>query len=162
MIDLTSSSSLLCERYPLAIAVYDRPRVWEALTTTLSGWQLSKGLRQRRLYLCRLTLDVLDQCSGQTLQERWHSFETDVLPKWQTGDRNPLMGSTWRYGLTTLIVARLVRPSWPTVYRCPIQQTLRGLPEADLLKQQAARLKQAVDSLFWASADTEGIGGLWL
>jgi integrase len=145
----------LCKRYPLAFAPYDRQQLWEALIAALNTWQFTRGVRNRYRYMCRLTLDALDQCEGKMLHERWQFFEEHHLPRWHSGERNPLMGNTWRYGINVLIVARLILPSWRSVYGFRIQDLLVRLPESELLRQQWEMLRQGVEAVHWAKNPTK-------
>ncbi len=150
MSQMIDSHPLPYKRYPLAFAPYDRMALWQVLTTTLNTWQQQKGRRQRCLYMCRLTLDALDQAEGETLQTRWQFFEEHTFPKWRAGERNPLMGNTWRDGVNALILGRFILPGWQPLHGLRMQQVIRRLPESDPLQQQYERLSEAVESLHWA------------
>ena len=142
--------SWLRERYPGMFTDYDRQSVWQTLTTALDVWHLKQQRRQRYRYMCRLTLDTLDTCTGQTLHDRWAYFEACEFPKWYAGERQSVLGNTWRVGINTLIVARLVLPGWPVLFGTSMQQFITWLPESDSLNHQQTRLQHAVASLSWA------------
>jgi integrase len=143
-------SSLLQARYPLAFAEYNRQQLWETLISTLDTWLLKKWSRSRYNYMCRLTLDALDECEGQRLQDRWRCFERRVFPKWSAGEQNPPMGTTWRAGVNVLVLGRFILPGWISLYRLSIGEAMKKIPETSVLKQQYQVLKQSVDALRWA------------
>lgn len=143
-------SPWLQERYPLAFATYNRQQLWATLKSTLDSWLLKKTSRNRYIYMCHLTLDALDQCEGQRLQDRWRYFEQAVLPHWSAGERDPVMGGTWRVGINVLVLGRFILPGWVSLYRLRISEVMKRIPETSALKQQYHLLKQSVDALRWA------------
>jgi hypothetical protein len=98
---------------------------------------------------CNALCDLLDDCPGATLQERWESFERDVWLMWVAGQNRP-SGNRWTWGARAIVTARFIQPSWQLLTQVRITQWLDRLPVDDPLLQERDRLAQALATISWA------------
>jgi hypothetical protein len=89
---------------------------------------------------------VLDALNGETLQDRWASFEHEVWPRWVKGERR---SPRWNFGVRTLVVTRLVRPGWPLLTQVRATQWFDHLAEDDPFVAELSRLRAAVAKVDW-------------
>jgi len=132
-----------------AVASYDRFLLFERLTAALATMRFHPSAHQpitkTFAYLCW----TLENCAGQTLQERWQDFEQRVWPVWLAGqDRPP--GKRWTGAVHIAIMSRLVQPGWDLLCTTYTTTWVRHLPEDDPLVQQASLLEQSLHALSWA------------
>jgi len=129
-------SFLLFERLGQALATMRfRPSDCQPITKTFA-------------FLCM----ALENCAGQTLQERWQDFEQRVWPVWLAGqDRPP--GKRWTGAVHIAVTTRLVRPGWDFLCTTYTTTWVRHLPEDDPLVQQAKLLMQTLQTLSWTKPD---------
>jgi integrase len=100
------------------------------------------------VHLC----DLLDECSGATLQERWDTFERTIWPTWIAG-QNRSSHNHWTWGVRAMVTARLIRPSWQLLTQVRISQWLDRLSTDDPFLEERDRLAQALATISWSSID---------
>src|SRR5260370_10378887 len=71
---------------------------------------------------------ALENCAGQTLQERWQDFEQRVWPVWLAGEARP-PGKRWTGAVHIAVTTRLVRPGWDFLCTTYTTTPPRHLPD---------------------------------
>lgn len=128
---------------------YDRCDILSDLTEAIRRLRFDTNDKGRLVRGCKDLVDALDRCSGQTLQDRWTSFEQTIWPKWRAGeDRNPT--HRWMWGARVIVMARFVRPSWEWIAWVHMPRWVARLPAGDPLLDQHDRLAKAVGLITWA------------
>ena len=137
---------------PEAVALYDSSLLFECLTKALAPMRFHPSAHQpitkTFAYLCR----TLENCAGQTLQERWQDFERRVWPVWLAGEARP-PGKRWTGAVHIAVTTRLVRPGWDFLCTTYTTTWVRHLPEDDPLVQQGKLLMQTLQTLSWTKPD---------
>lgn len=82
---------------------------------------------------------VLNECTGITLQERWHAFEQQVWPEWPAGRSRP-QGRRWTAGTRLIILGRFVQPRWNFLCAIKTATWVARLPNDEPLAREAAKL----------------------
>jgi integrase len=131
-------------------AVYDSIELEATLVRDLAAWEMDRDDRVRMLSCVQAMIPVLDECAGETLQERWDDFEARVWPAWQDGDGRRLIGERWRWALMALVFTRRVRPSWTVMVRGSVMPWVVHLPADDTLPGEVALLRAACEKT-WVS-----------
>jgi integrase len=106
--------------------------------------------KRKVILACEQFVNVLDHCSGRTLQERWATFESTEWRKWLTGENRPLPPNYWAWGPRISVMARLVTPTWEWTGGVYLMNWIQRLPETESLFQQYQQLVQATDKVAWA------------
>lgn len=128
---------------------YDRREILSDLTEAITRLRFGATDKGRLARGCKDLVDALDRCGGQTLQDRWTSFEKTIWPKWRAGeDRNPT--HRWMWGTRVIVMARFVRPSWEWIAWVHMPRWVARLPSGDPLLDQHDRLAKAVGLITWA------------
>ena len=152
---MTSRTQRLQVARNLAITTYDKEALLAHLEAEIPTYRLcsdDQGMRRtyeatRVLRASKLTLDVLGGLAGECTDERWKAFEETVWPQWLSGhDRLPL-GERWTWGAWTLVVSRLVCPSWELLTSTRVSQWVDRLPPEDPLSTAADQLRVAAQAL---------------
>lgn len=134
---------------PLGGMRYDRGEILNHLIEAIKRLRFEANDKGRLVRGCKDLVDALDRCNGQTLQERWTSFEETIWPKWRAGeDRNPT--HRWMWGVRVIVMARFVRPSWEWIAWVHMPRWVARLPAGDPLLDQHDRLAKAVGLITWA------------
>ena len=81
----------------------------------------SREERRRVSLGCAPFLRALASCPGQTLQERWESFEQTTWPGWIAGDDRPPLAH-WMAGPRAIVLSRRVTPTWAWLAGVPFQR----------------------------------------
>ena len=133
----------------LGSAPYNRCELLNYLAAAIVPLRFGANDKGRLVRGCKDLVDALDCCKGQTLQERWTSFEQTVWPKWVAGeDRRPT--HRWMWGARVVVMARLVLPSWGWVARVHLPRWIARLPAGDPILDQRDRLARVVGPISWA------------
>ena len=135
---------------------YDRGQLLAQLTAAIATFRFPTADRRRLLQASDELLVVLDQCTGQTLQERWQEFERQVWPVWVAGSNRSSL-SRWTWGVRAIVTARLVRPGWELLATVRVSQWIARLPPEDRLAQQAVLLEQALAGVSWVAPSRRAI-----
>jgi len=132
----------------LAHATYDRHVLFAHLAAAVATMRFDPEVRRQILHAAQALCEVLDQCPGSTLQERWQAFEQRVWPDWLVGRHRP-PGKWWTGGVRVIVTGRLVRPGWDFLCTTYTATWVARLPPDDPLAQQAALLKETFAALPW-------------
>jgi len=138
------------------IPPYDRGRLVAQLSLAIATFRFTPADRRRLLQASHELVAVLDQCPGQTLQERWLDFERRVWPVWVAGlNRSSL--SRWTWGVRAIVTARLVRPGWDLLATVRVSQWIARLPAENPMAQQAVLLEQTLATVSWVMPSRRAI-----
>ena len=99
----------------------------------------------------KVVVDALDSCAGQTLQERWTSFEQTIWPEWMVGeDRTP---PRWRWGTRVIVIGplRYFRAGSGSVI-CGHMRWIACLPAGDPLLEERDRLARSIAEFSWVNS----------
>jgi len=135
----------------LGSAPYDRHRLIEYLTAALVRLQFRADRKGRVASACKGVVDALDSCAGDTLQDRWASFEQTVWPEWMAGKKRP--SCRWRWGTRVIVTSRVVLPSWEWISNLRVQQWIACLPAGDPLLEERDRLARALAQFSWITPE---------
>lgn len=139
----------------LRYAPYDRDELLKFLTASITQLRFGPDRRSRLASSCTAAADALDGCVGDTLQQRWSSFEQTVWPKWVAGKDRP--ACRWRWGTRVMVITRLVLPSWEWMHNLRVQQLIACLPAGDPLLQERDRLANVVARLSWVTSEGQSV-----
>lgn len=134
-----------------ATAPYERPALLSQLAEAIAHLRFAPADQRRLLRACVDLADALDHCPGETLQERWTSFEQTHWRRWRAGESRP-SSNRWTGGARVLVLARLVRPSWAWLADVHLAKWVARLPDDDPFQQQRTQLAQAVAALPWPTS----------
>jgi integrase len=129
---------------------YDRTALHRRTTAAVETYHLYPADRRRMLRACEILWDLLDTCSGETLEARWTVFERDIWAEWIAG-RNRPSENHWTWGVWVVVIARIIQPSWHLLSQVRIVQWLARLPADDPIVQERDRLAEALAAISWAS-----------
>jgi integrase len=132
----------------LAAAPYERQALLTALARAITPLRFTPADQRRLLQACADLADALDDCAGDTLQERWTNFEQTHWRRWLAGEHRP-SPNRWTWGARVLVLARLVRPSWAWLADVHLAKWVARLPPDDPLQQQRTPLAEAITALPW-------------
>jgi hypothetical protein len=143
------------EPYPQleVVAAYDSFLLFERLGQALATMRFrpsdGQPITKTFAFLCM----ALENCAGQTLQERWQDFEQRVWPVWLAGqDRPP--GKRWTGAVHIAVTTRLVRPGWDFLCTTYTTTWVRHLPEDEPLVQQAKLLMPTNCATRWGDLES--------
>ena len=135
---------------------FDADQLTARLQLAVRGWRMSREASGRMLVRIAEFAAVLDDCAGDTVQDRWNDFEARVWPEWVAG-RDRIGGEVWRWGTWAVVLTRTARPSWAFMKTGRVGQWLAHLPADDPLVTEAGVLAGAVDTLDWVSLPTREV-----
>ena len=139
---------------------WNRNAVLELALDRMRPWRWAPYEYAKVAACVRSLVDVLDELPGTTVQDHWDSFEASVWPRWLRGNDRP-KGVRWRWGTWALVLACIVRPSWPFISTGRIGQWTKRLPSDHYLRIASAELTKALGDLGWVDAPSRE-RGLWL
>ena len=145
----------LAQASALRRAPLNRDNVLDFLTVVITQLRFGTDRKIRLASSSQAAVDALAGCVGDTLQERWCSFEQTVWPKWVAGRDRPRC--RWRWGARLMVISRLVLPSWEWMSKLRVQQLITCLPEEDPLVQERARLAKVVEQLSWVTPEGRAV-----
>ena len=129
---------------------YNRVHLLTRLDAAVARWRFDAAEKRRMARACLHLADVLDQCAGRTLQERWTVFEQSVWRAWVAGRTRP-SPNHWTWGARAVVMTRLVLPSWEWLANIHLAKWVVSLSADDPLLQQRDLLAQAVAAVPGAS-----------
>jgi integrase len=109
---------------------------------------------------CSSVVELLDQTSGATLQERWMTVEEQRWTEWEAGHGRLAPARQWTWGPAALVLCRAVRPGWELLSRGRLSQWIAWLPADDSLHVEMVWLRDRVASVSWASEEIRRRGYL--
>lgn len=138
---------------------YERSALTARLEREISNHRVPPKEKGYMLEATSELFDVLDAVNGETLQDRWVSFEHEVWPRWVKHEGRP---RRWSFGVRALVVTRMVRPGWPLISRVRATQWFDHLAEGDPFVAELSRLRGAVAKVDWvverAHVEAYGLG----
>jgi hypothetical protein len=138
-------------RYPdLAERAYDRGALLAELGALVERLRMDRDRQLRTRLSIRELGEVLDGLAGETLQDRWGAFEWEVWPQWLRGIGRA-SDHRWSVGVSTLVSAQAVRPSWPFLECTYTRKWVKLLPDDAPLQLAAGRLTPALEDVSWST-----------
>lgn len=133
----------LAQARALSVEPFDLDAVRGHLAGQVDRFQIRLDARRRVPRAVDPTLNALAGLAGDSLQQRWASFETTVWPRWRAGQGRPAVGEYWAWGARALVVSRLVTPSWTFLAGVPIPKWVNGAVAGDPLLDARQQLSLA-------------------
>jgi hypothetical protein len=109
---------------------------------------------------CGSVVELLDRTAGETLQDRWATVEEEHWIAWDAGKDRRVPVRQWTWGPAVLVLSRSVRLGWPLLSRARLSQWLRWLPPEDRLTVELEWLRDRIEGIGWAGAETRRRGSL--
>jgi len=119
----------------LGHAPYDSVRLRDQLSREIARSRCRPDELGRLGRAVALTMDVIDELAGTSLQERWAIFEEQVWPLWIAGETRPPLGIRWTWGVWTLVTGRFVQPTFAMLSPVRVNQWVDRLLEDDPLHE---------------------------
>jgi len=138
----------------LAGAPYNRSALEQHLKAAIATFRFDSEERRHMGRASEALCDLLADCTGTTLQERWNCFEHTIWPQWLAG-QNRLDGNRWTWGVRALVTARLIQPSWDFLRQVRIAQWVDRLPADDPFLAQRDLLATTLHAISWASEPSQ-------
>jgi site-specific recombinase XerD len=128
---------------------YDGAGLLGKLLATVPHLRVGDEDRELAVLACRFFVNSLNACEGQTLQQRWITFEQRVWPEWKGSERRlPSHRRTW--GPRIAVTNRIVRPGATWLASVRVLDWVGRLPEDDPLVKERDLLFNALETVRWA------------
>ena len=134
----------------LAERAYDGSALLVELGALVERLRMDGDRQLRTQVSIRELGEVLDGLAGETLQDRWGAFEWEVWPQWLRGIGRA-SDHRWSVGVSTLVSAQAVRPSWPFLECTYTRKWVKLLPDDAPLQLAAGRLTPALEDVSWST-----------